>query len=60
QVLEEAGLVVKEVEGRSTRVTLRPDALRRVEDWVSFYSRFWAGSLAALGDIVDGEEERGG
>lgn len=60
QVLEEAGLVVKVAEGRSTRVTLRPDALRRVEDWVSFYSRFWTGSLAALGDIVDGEEEHDG
>jgi len=56
-VLEEAGLVVKVVEGRSTRVRLRPEALRHVEDWVSFYRSFWTDSLAALADIVDGEEE---
>lgn len=58
-VLEEAGLVVKVAEGRSTRVKLRPEALRQVEDWVSFYSGFWTAGLVALGDIVDGEEETG-
>ncbi len=58
-VLEEAGLVEKVAEGRSTRVRLRPGPLREVEDWISFYSGFWTGSLVALGDIVDGEEEKG-
>lgn len=57
QVLEEAGLVMKLPEGRSTRILLRPDPLRQVQDWVAFYSGFWAGSLAALGKLVDGEEE---
>lgn len=57
RVLEEAELVVKEAEGRSTRVTLRPETLRQVEDWVSFYRDFWTDSLAALAEIVDGEEE---
>lgn len=56
-VLEEAGLVERVAEGRSTRVKLRPEALRHVEDWVSFYRGFWTDSLAALADIVDGEEE---
>jgi DNA-binding transcriptional ArsR family regulator len=57
-VLEEAGLVVKVAEGRSTRVNLRPEALRHVEDWVAFYRSFWTDSLAALVGIVDGEEEK--
>jgi DNA-binding transcriptional ArsR family regulator len=56
-VLEEAGLVVKMAEGRSTRVTLRPEMLRHVEDWVAFYRGFWTDSLAALADIVDDPEE---
>ena len=59
RVLEGAGLVVRLVEGRSTRVTLVPGPLRQVEDWVSFYRGFWTGSLAALADIVDDEEETG-
>jgi DNA-binding transcriptional ArsR family regulator len=56
-VLDGAGLVVKVPEGRSTRVRLRPEPLRDIEDWVGFYSEFWTGSLRALGEIVDGEEE---
>lgn len=58
-VLEEAGLVVKEPEGRSTRVRLQAEPLRQVEDWVSFYRDFWTGSLAALAEIVDEEEDSG-
>jgi DNA-binding transcriptional ArsR family regulator len=53
QVLEEAGLIAKEVEGRSTRVTLRPEALRHVEDWVSFYDRFWTERLDRLKDLLE-------
>jgi DNA-binding transcriptional ArsR family regulator len=59
QVLEDAGLIAKVVEGRSTRVKLRPEALRHVEDWFSFYRGFWTDSLAALADIVEDEEETG-
>ena len=58
-VLEEAGLVVKIAEGRSTRVRLRPEGLRKVEDWVSFYRGFWTDSLTALAGIVDGEDGTG-
>jgi DNA-binding transcriptional ArsR family regulator len=58
-VLETAGLIEKVVEGRSTRVKLRPEALRHVEDWVSFYRGFWTDSLAALAGIVDSDEETG-
>ena len=59
QALEDAGLVVKMAEGRTTRVRLQPEMLRHVEDWVGFYRSFWTDSLAALASIVDGEEETG-
>jgi len=58
-VLEQAGLVVKVPEGRSTRVRLRPEPLKHVEHWVAFYRGFWIDSLEALADIVDGAEETG-
>lgn len=53
-VLEDAGLVVRMAEGRTTRVTIRPDTLRQVEDWVDFYRGFWTDSMDALVDVVDG------
>lgn len=57
RVLEEAGLVEKMVEGRSTRVKLRPEALRHVEDWVSFYDRFWSERIDRLKDLLEEEDE---
>jgi DNA-binding transcriptional ArsR family regulator len=51
-VLEVAGLIEKEIEGRSTRVKLRPEALRHVEDWVSFYDRFWSERIDRLKDLL--------
>ncbi len=55
-VLEDASLVVRVAEGRTTRVTLRPDTLKQVEDWVEFYRSFWTDGMEALADIVDGKE----
>ncbi len=57
-VLEDADLVVRVVEGRSTRVTIRPDTLRQVEDWVEFYRSFWTDSMDALIDVVDGSDPK--
>jgi DNA-binding transcriptional ArsR family regulator len=54
-VLEAAGLIEKIVEGRSTRVKLRPEALRHVEDWVSFYDRFWTERIDRLKDLLEEE-----
>ncbi|MDA1297348.1 MAG: metalloregulator ArsR/SmtB family transcription factor [Chloroflexi bacterium] len=53
-VLEEAGLVVRIVEGRTTRVQLLTDRLRQVEDWVEFYRGFWTDGIEALARMVDG------
>jgi DNA-binding transcriptional ArsR family regulator len=56
-VLDEAGLIEKIPEGRSTRVRLRPEALRHVEDWVSFYDRFWTVRIDRLKDLLEEENE---
>jgi DNA-binding transcriptional ArsR family regulator len=53
QVLEEAGLVAKVAEGRSTRVTLEPEALRHVEVWVSFYRAFWTERVGRLEKLLE-------
>ncbi len=57
-VLEDAGLVVRVIEGRTTRVTLRPDTLQKIEDWVDFYRSFWTDSLETLASVVDGDPDK--
>lgn len=48
KVLESAGLVRSEKRGRVRLVTLRPDALQWVDEWVAQHRQQWAHRLANL------------
>jgi DNA-binding transcriptional ArsR family regulator len=41
KLLERAGLIERERRGREVFISLRPEALRLVADWVHQYERFW-------------------
>jgi len=41
KLLERAGLIEREKRGREVFISLRPEALRLVADWVHEYERFW-------------------
>jgi DNA-binding transcriptional ArsR family regulator len=41
KLLERAGLIEREKKGREVFISLRPEALRLVADWVHEYERFW-------------------
>ena len=45
KLLERAGLIDREKRGREVLISLRPQALRLVADWVHEYERFWAERL---------------
>ena len=45
KLLERAGLIEREKRGREVFISLRPDALRLVADWVHEYERFWNAKL---------------
>jgi len=57
RVLEQAGLVTREVDGRVHNCTLRPEGLREIEDWLHAYRIFWEDSLASLADFVEQEHQ---
>ncbi len=52
QVLERAGLVRRDVRGRTHHCSLQPGALRPVAEWVEHYHRFWEARLDALEQLV--------
>lgn len=56
-ILKEAGLVEDRKVGRETRFRLNPVPLREVQDWVSFYSRFWSENLMRLNRLLEEERE---
>ncbi len=41
KLLERAGLIEREKQGREVLISLRPEPLRQVENWVHEYERFW-------------------
>jgi DNA-binding transcriptional ArsR family regulator len=48
RVLENAGLVVRRVQGREHLCSLRAEPLHQAERWLVFYERFWTEKLDAL------------
>ena len=48
KLLERAGLIQREKRGREVLISLRPEALRIVADWVHEYERFWTEKLDAF------------
>jgi ArsR family transcriptional regulator len=52
-ILNDAGLVTKRKVGRETRYQLNAAPLKEVEDWVSFYGKFWKESGERLAKLLE-------
>ena len=53
RVLESAGLLSRQVEGRTHRVMLAPKPLTEATHWLERHRRFWEGRLDALARYLD-------
>lgn len=53
RLLEKAGLVLSEKQGRTRNCALRPEGLRAVEHWAQTCRRDWEMRLDRLGDLLD-------
>jgi DNA-binding transcriptional ArsR family regulator len=58
KALENAGLIRREVRGRTHLCRLDPGPLASAHQWLSFYERFWAGRLDVLERLLRDEDER--
>ncbi|PRX41302.1 DNA-binding transcriptional ArsR family regulator [Planifilum fimeticola] len=57
KILKEAGLVVDRKAGRETRYRLNALPLKKVQDWVTYYSVFWSANMSRLDQFLKEEEE---
>lgn len=58
KALEHAGLIRREVRGRTHLCRLDPAPLAGAHEWLSFYERFWTGRLDQLERLLRGEDAR--
>lgn len=52
RVLERSGLIRRTVTGRNHQISLRPNALLGIDQWLRQYSAFWEGNLDSLEKYV--------
>ncbi len=58
KALEGAGLVRREVRGRTHICRLDPGPLASANEWLSYYERFWTGRLDALEQLLREDDAR--
>src|SRR6476661_4438411 len=58
KVLESAGLIRREVRGRTHLCRLDPGPLASAHQWLSFYERFWTDRLNVLDRLLRKDDER--
>ena len=58
KVLEEAGLIRREVRGRTHICRLEPGPLASADQWLRHYERFWTGRLDALERLLREDDAR--
>lgn len=58
KALEKAGLIRRDVRGRTHICRLEPGPLANAHEWLSFYERFWTGRLDVLERLLLEEDEK--
>jgi DNA-binding transcriptional ArsR family regulator len=58
KVLEQAGMIRREVRGRTHLCRLEPRPLASAHEWLSHYERFWTSRLDALDRLLREEDAR--
>src|SRR5271163_4543510 len=58
KALENAGLIRREVRGRTHLCRLEPEPLATAHEWLSFYERFWTDRLDMLERLLLEEDAR--
>jgi len=58
KVLEGAGLIRREVKGRTHMCRLEPGPLASAHEWLGHYERFWISRLDVLENLLRAEDAR--
>ncbi len=59
KMLEEAGVISRVIDGRTHRLTLRPETLAETSDWIDIQRARWERLFDVVGEYLDERKERG-
>ena len=59
RVLERAGMLKQQRDGRIRRCRLDPEPIREVAQWIEFHKQFWNTQLDSLTNFLEGDENTG-
>lgn len=59
KVLERAGLLARDVDGRTHRFRVVVEPLNEVDDWITRHRKLWHGSLRRLEELINRAEPEG-
>jgi DNA-binding transcriptional ArsR family regulator len=59
KTLEEAGVVTRVVDGRTHRLTLRPEGLAEASDWIESQRERWERLFDVVDEYLEERKERG-
>ncbi len=59
KVLEQAGLIQREIRGRTHYCSLKAERLREAAEWLDYYRTFWEGRLDALESFLEKKKDNG-
>lgn len=57
KILEECGLITIKQYGRERYCELKPEKLKEVDEWISYYRTFWTKQFASLKNFIDNENQ---
>lgn len=57
RTLEEAGVVIRVIDGRTHRLALRPEALAEASDWIETQRQRWERLFDVVGEYLEERKE---
>jgi len=58
KILETAGFIAVHDVGRERHCTLRQEGFREIQEWITFFDKFWASKVKKLENLMNTREKK--
>ncbi|MBV7331458.1 metalloregulator ArsR/SmtB family transcription factor [Chloroflexi bacterium TSY] len=58
KILEQAGLIHRDIQGRTHYCSLKPEGLEQASEWIEYHRRFWENRIDALEQFLEDKKAK--